>query len=561
MDAGNLTFINGVPRITGQYSGFDTAAIVEATILAKRIPAIRMESTIENNDLKTAAYGQLNTLLSNLKSSLSGLRNPPGLSGIDSNLFENKSGFLTSSTSTPATDLLGVSSTNSSVTGTYDVEILQVATANKVSSGSVADGTAAQGVTDTITIGLTGATTKDVAITSDMTLYEIAEAINGVTGDTDVRASVIKVSDTDYRLIVTGEETGKAVSISGAGNFLSTFGDGANLSEIQAADKAQIKIDGIATVIERDSNQISDVIEGVTLQLFKAEVGNNIKVELDHNLGAVKEAINNFVVAYNEIKDFVKSQQNYDPASTTSSKPILYGDDILRRIDTNMTSILANGALGVDSTGLNNINLIGLAFDDDNKLTIDDTKLDDVLVNNLEGVRDVFEFSFKTDDSRLRVISRSEALNVDDFELIIDGVDGSGNITGASVTGYGDVFDINGAGLVGKAGTAFEGITLAFVGTAGSGAQTINVKTSLGIADNLFQGLDRFVKTGTGEIPTRLEQLTTDNTDMNEKIQAIDARLELTKSFLYQKYARLEQVLAQADATRKQLEASLSQSS
>ena len=295
MEAGNLTFVNGVPRLTGQYSGFDTGAIVQASILAKRLPAVRMENTIKENDLKHAAYGEFKTLLTSLQSSLAGLRNPPGLTGIDSNLFENKSAFLTSSNATTASELLGVSTKNSAVSGTYDIEILQVATANKVTSGSVADASAAQGIADTITIGLAGGTTKDIAITADMTLYEIAEAINVVKTDTDVRASVVKVADNDFRLIITGEETGKAVSITGAGNFLSTYGDGSNLSEIQAANKAQIKIDGIATVIERDSNDISDVIEGVTFQLYKADVGNQIKVEIGNNLSGIKDSIAKFV--------------------------------------------------------------------------------------------------------------------------------------------------------------------------------------------------------------------------------------------------------------------------
>ena len=181
--------------------------------------------------------------------------------------------------------------------------------------------------------------------------------------------------------------------------------------------------------------------------------------------------------------------------------------------------------------------------------------MDDALVNNLQGIREIFEFSFVPDDSRLKVIARSTSLNIDDFALTIDGIDANGNITGASVAGYGDVFDINAAGLTGKAGTIFEGLTLAFVGTPGSGSQTINVKTSLGIGENLFQSLDDIVGAGSSEINTRMDQLTTDSAELSEKVVAIDARLELTRSFLFDKYSKLEQALAQAEASRKQLEA------
>ncbi|WP_299376389.1 flagellar filament capping protein FliD [uncultured Kiloniella sp.] len=555
MDAGTLTYVNGSPRITGQYSGFDTNAIVEATLLAKRLPAVRMESTISDNEVQTEAYSELNTLLTSLRDSLNGLRNPPGLSGRDSNIFEAKSGFLTSSTSTPATDILGVSSTNSAASGVYEIEVLQIATANKISSGTVVDATAAQGVTDTITLGVSGGATKDISITSDMSLNDIAGAINGVTNDTGVRASVIKVGDNDFRLVMTAEETGKAITLSGAGNFLSTYGDGAVLTELQAGDKAQIKVDGIATVIERDTNNITDVIEGVTIQLYKAEVGNNIKVEINNNLGGIKTAINDFVETYNTLRDLVKQQRDYDPSSSSGGKPPLYGDDILRRVDRALSGIVSTGAEGVDSSQINTLALMGIELNGDNKLIVDSTKLDDALVTNLDGVRSVFEFTFEPDDSRLAVISRTKGINIDDFSLVIDGVDGSGNITGASVTGYGNVFDITGNTLKGKVGTAFEGMTMVFVGTPGSGSQTIEVKTSYGIAENFFHSIDDFVKPGSGQLSTRMLELADSNKELNEKIVALDARLELTRNFLIEKYSRLEQVLAQADAMRKQLEA------
>lgn len=561
MDAGNLTFVNGSPRITGQYSGFDTNAIVEATILAKRIPAVRMESTVSNNELKKTAYNELNTLLTTLRNSLNSLRNPPGLTGVDSNAFETKASFLTSSTTTNPNSILGISTTNSAIAEKFEIEVLQIATANKLSSGTVADSTAAQGITDTLTVGLAGGTTKDISITSDMSLNDIAANINGQTGVTGVRASVIKVADNDFRLVMTAEETGKAITLSGAGNFLSTYGDGSVLTELQPGNKAQIKVDGIATVIERDSNEIADVVNGVTLQLYKAEVGNKIQVEVAPDLAGVKTSVNSFVETYNTLRDLIKEQRDYDPTSTSGTKPALYGDDILRRVERTLSGIVSTGAEGVDGDTTNNLGVLGIEFDGDNKLTVDDTKLDNTLINDLEGVRSVFEFTFEPDDARLAVIARSKAINVDDFSLVIDGVDGSGNITGASVTGFGNVFDITGNTLTGKAGTEFEGMTLVFVGTPGSGSQTIEVKTSFGIAENFYHSIDDFIKPGSGQLSTRILELADETKDLNERITALDERLLFTRQFLIEKYSKLEQVLAQADAMRKQLEAQANASS
>jgi flagellar hook-associated protein 2 len=57
------------------------------------------------------------------------------------------------------------------------------------------------------------------------------------------------------------------------------------------AQPAQLRLDGIATVIERDSNEIGDLIDNVTLDLFKAEAGTKITLEIENDLSAAKAQI------------------------------------------------------------------------------------------------------------------------------------------------------------------------------------------------------------------------------------------------------------------------------
>ncbi|MCZ4280512.1 flagellar filament capping protein FliD [Kiloniella laminariae] len=551
VSTGTLSFVNGSPTLSGQYSGFDTNAIIEASLLAKRLPAVRLESTIEKNDLKAKAYSELSSLLAKLQTASSSLRGPTGSLGANSNIFETKAAFLTSGNTNVATSLVGVSAQNTAAAGVYDLEILRIAKANKISSGTVTDAAAAQGVTDTITIGVAGGATKDVTITPGSSLNDIAAAINAVKGDTKVRAAVIKVADNDFRLVLTAEETGKAITLSGvSGEFLTAYGNGASLSELEPAQTAQIKLDGIATVIERTSNEVTDVLDGVTFQLYKADVGNQIKVEIQNNLGSVKEKIAEFVQAYNDLRDLVTTQRDYDPASSTSSKPILFGDDILRGVEQKLFGNISAGAFGLSNTVLSTFGAVGISVDGSNKLKIDDAKLDDALLTKLDEVRNVFEFGFTSDSQELRILARTRAVNVDNFELNIT-VDGSGTITGASVTGEGNVFDVSGNTLTGKVGTAYEGFKLVYTGTAST---SIQVQTSLGIAESIYQTLEEYVAPS-GLIASKLSDLTASNTSLNEKIVAIDSRLSVYRLFLLDKYSRLEQSLAQADAMKRQLEA------
>ena len=60
---------------------------------------------------------------------------------------------------------------------------------------------------------------------------------------------------------------------------------------LQAAQPAQLQLDGIATVIERDSNEIDDLIDNVTLDLYKEDTANGtiVKLEIENDLSAAKD--------------------------------------------------------------------------------------------------------------------------------------------------------------------------------------------------------------------------------------------------------------------------------
>ena len=46
-----------------------------------------------------------------------------------------------------------------------------------------------------------------------MTVHDLRDAINAVSRDSGVTASVVKVADGDHRLVLTGAETGCAITL------------------------------------------------------------------------------------------------------------------------------------------------------------------------------------------------------------------------------------------------------------------------------------------------------------------------------------------------------------
>ncbi len=566
---GTVSFIGNSPLLTGSFSGLDTAAIIEASLAVERIPIDRLNNRISENDTRIAAFNEFTTLLETLQSAVNGLRSPPGTTGILSNTFEQKSAFISSNTSTAATEILGATATNNAMAGTYEIEVLQIAQAHKVSGSTLADVSTALGVTETLTINLAGAAAEETAtinIDATMTATDVVFAVNAVTGTTGIRASALKVADNDYRIVFTAEETNKDIEITGdnGGATLSALGVSADngatyTSVLQTSQPAQLRLDGVATVIERDANEIDDVIDNVTLDLFKEDTANGtiVTLEIEPDLSGVKGQIEAFVSSYNDVKAFIKSQGVVSEDGEVDAAAILFGDNLLRSLDQNLGADIADLVDGLDATALATLRNVGIEINEDGMLTIDQGTLDSNLVDKLDEVRGVFEFSFQSSSSDIRLIARNELLTVGDFTI----VDPGGVIDGTNLqVGGVDAFEVDGGVLRGLAGTIYEGMTLAYTrdtSDAGAPAVNIDISTSTGIAEKLYQSLDNYVNKGDGLITEEVIRLTSQNEDFVEEIETLEARLLVYQNKLIEKYAAMEQAIAAAEAAASQLEAFL----
>src|SRR3546814_96489 len=479
---GTVSFLGNSPLLTGSFSGLDTAAIIEASLAVKRIPIDRLENKISQTDTRIAAFNEFKALLSTLQSAVNGLRSPPGLTGVLSNVFEQKSAFVSSNSSTAATEILGATATNNAQAGKYEIIVEQLAQAHKVSGTALADISTDLGLTETLTIGLDGGTTATVDVTADMSASDVVYAINAVSSTTGARASAVKVADGDYRIVFTAEETNKAIQITGdSGATLAALNVSADngatfCTELQPHQPARLYLDGIITVIERDTNEIDDLIDDVTLDLYKAEAGTTITLEIENDLSAARTQIDGFVTAYNDVKSFLLSQQTVSEDGEIDASAILFGDNLLRSLGRDLGNDLTQ-MVGVNSGNLATLRGVGIELTGDGLLTIDSGKLDANLVDKLDQVRSVFEYGFETSSPDVRLVGRTQLLDVGTFTI----TDPGGAIDGTNLQVDGvDAFSVQGSTLKGLAGTIYEGMTLAYgrdTSDAGAAAKDITITT------------------------------------------------------------------------------------
>lgn len=327
---------------------------------------------------KLTAYGSLKSAIEKFQTANTSLN--------DATLFK-------SSTATSSTTDLGVSTGAGAAAGKYTISVTQLAQAQSLATGGIANATDKQSTvtsTDrTLVINQPGREKSlEIKLTDDQTsLNGIRDAIN--TADGGVSASVIKNSEGKFQLVITSTETGedKAMTISVTGdselNELIGYDSTATkngLTETISAQDAELTINNIKVV--SGSNTVKDTPEGVTLVLNK-EV-TNATVTITKSNDKATTAIKAWVDAYNSMLDTFSSLTKYSAvdagADQSAGNGVLLGDSVVRTIQTGIRGQFTTGDTG---SKFSTLSQIGIAQDPTTgKLKIDDDKLKTALTTN-----------------------------------------------------------------------------------------------------------------------------------------------------------------------------------
>ena len=286
--------------VAGTSSGIDTAALIDAAVQQRTIRADRLQVEIDKNTARVGAYQELETLSANLETALDQLKGRPGRFDDNESAFDLKSGTVTTSNGSDFSTILDIAIDKDAIAGSYEIEVTQLAHAHKVIGTSVADQDADLGYTGAFDLGLSGGgATSNINVVATDSLAEIAAKINAESETTGVSASIIKVSETEYQLSLTGNETNKNIEVTGVtgtdvlNSVGVTDGIGGFNNVLQIAQESIVEFDGVT--ITRNDNNYDDLVSGITLDLKSASPGTTITLDVDNDTAAVKDAINKFI--------------------------------------------------------------------------------------------------------------------------------------------------------------------------------------------------------------------------------------------------------------------------
>ncbi|MDX1480349.1 MAG: flagellar filament capping protein FliD [Woeseiaceae bacterium] len=364
---------------TGIGSGLDVPNLVSQLVAAEAQPTeLRIARKEADLQARLSAYGSLKAALTTFQDELDKMK--------DVDLL------LQRSVSVPDDTLLSATADDSALPGSYDIEIQQLAQAQRLQSGAFTGTDAVVGTgTLTITVG-SDAFTLDFDDENN-TLADIQDAINNATGNTGVTATIVNADSGSY-LFLTAENTGSDQTIrvtqTGGDGGLAALeydpGAGLNaLTETAAAQDALVRINGFD--ITSSTNSVTGAIEGVTLDLLASNVGEPTTISVSNDREAVKAQVEAFVTAYNELIDVFEEQTAFD-ADAEVAAPLL-GDSTVRGVRDQLRRELTTSVTDIDAT-FDSLLDIGIATDLKGRLEIDSTVLDGVLQSEFSKFGQLF---------------------------------------------------------------------------------------------------------------------------------------------------------------------------
>jgi flagellar hook-associated protein 2 len=529
-------------------TGIDWNLLVQNAVNAKLLPATELSSEITANQAKITAYQKFQADLSKLSSDLASLSTSV-INPLATNAFAARAATISANGDVNAAAALSMTVGNGAETGDHTLQISQIATAQKVAGTTQSSLTTPLGLSGTFSLGLSGGSPESITVTSGMTLQDVADAINAQSATSNVSASIVQVSSGSFELVLTGGEDAADISYSSTSgdDILNKLGvtdsSGSFSNVLQASQAAKFTLDGIA--LTRNTNDISDVLSGVTFDLLQpTPSGTSLNVSIGADTNQITNALQTFVTDYNAFRDDVIAQQAINPDGTASSSAVLFGDGTVRDVMTQIEQVLGTSVNGLTMAD------VGLSFNQQNELVLDTGTLSTALTTNLSGVTALLSAQTKTSSSQLSVVNTSKS--PESFTLDV-AVDASGNLSGASVGGDNSLFSIQGNAIIGNVGTIYAGMAFTYTGST---SQSIAVTSTLGLATQTAQ-IAGDASANSGSFQTLINNLQTQDTTMQQKINDIDDAASAFQTQLEAQYAIYQSAIQAADNTLNYLSALL----
>ena len=181
------------------------------------------------------------------------------------------------------------------------------------------------------------------------------------------------------------------------------YGSDGSLTQTQAAQSAEIVVNGLA--ITRETNVVTEVIAGVTLNLTSANPDQNISLNFSADTASVVTKVQSFVDAFNELKVITDELTAFN--AETGETGILLGDSTLRNINTKIRNEMNSVVAGIVDSNFRTLAEVGIRTNQDNGflLELDTTALNNAITENSDAIVSLFATNTSNSDPLIEVVN------------------------------------------------------------------------------------------------------------------------------------------------------------
>jgi flagellar hook-associated protein 2 len=424
-------------------SGLNVNSIVSQLMSVEQQPLTQLQTQATGYQADLTAWGTVQSGISSLQTAVQALDNPSQFQSLSATVGDTSQ--LSASINASGAQ---------AVAGSYSLTVNNLAQSQKlISSGFSSTGSVVGSGTLTFEFGTynstantftpnTSSNAASVTIGSgNDTLQGIVNAVNAA--NVGVTATVVNDGSANGNHIVfTSNSTGTSNSLriqvaDDDGNNTDTsglsqlaydptaaVGSGQNLSQTQAAADASITIDGIA--ITSASNTVNNAIQGVTLNLTKADPSSPTTLSVATDDSGISTALNNFVTAYNGLNTTMAQLTAYN--SSTSTAGLLLGDPTADALEERLRSVMSQS---LPSGALSTLEQVGLGFNSDGSLSLNSTMLNSAVQSNAGDFAGLFSALGSPSDSQISYVSSTAATTAGTYAIYVSQMATNGSAQGS----------------------------------------------------------------------------------------------------------------------------------
>ena len=370
---------SSIVNTLGAGSGIDVKGLAQSLVDAEKTPKKeRIDEKIAKTEARISGYGFV-------KSELRALQQAFGK-------LNDASEFNSIKPSTTQPSAFGITASSTAEAGSYSIEVVQTALAQRTASSTFADRTTSLngGAAFSLNLDIGGVSKGTIEVVTP-TPAGMVSAIN--TAKLGVTAQLINTGN-GHQIVLTGE--------TGVANSFSMSTTGTNPSDpvstitfsqsLQTATDASLKVNGLT--VTRSTNTVNDVIDGVTLELFAKTAVNAdntplaARLDLNRDTAGIKDNIKGLVTAYNDFEETLKILGDRG-SEVEEFGGVLAGESLLQSVRSQVRAMITNNS-STPGTTIKAARDVGLSIDRFGKLTLDEAKLDAALQNNFAQVSTMF---------------------------------------------------------------------------------------------------------------------------------------------------------------------------